>query len=104
MEHSGQLPEGPEIYQCVLLSKPLRTCPICCTDDESDSHERSNNPDDLSWIDDSIIFCSYRDALWTYSYKNDKRDGGLMKIIPFLSVCYVIAGLASLDFRDLVVS
>ena len=39
------------------------------------------------------------------THTRDVRElSGLMKIMPFLAVCYVIAGLANLDFRDSAVS
>ena len=34
-------PKGPEVYQCILISEPLRPGAICNTHDEPDSHDRT---------------------------------------------------------------
>ena len=53
------------VSHCGLVS-------VCSADDEPDSNERSNNPDDLTWSDDSPFLCPYRHDLRPDTYKNDR--------------------------------
>ena len=82
-------PERPEIYQRILLGKSLRSGTFCCTDDESDGYEWSNNPDDIARFNDGPVLRFDWYALWTYPYKDDLRDGRTDESdpIPFCLLC-----------------
>ena len=89
-----------EIYQCLFIRISLRTGSFRHSDAKPDSSNRSNPSNAFTRINDSLVLCSDRYDIWTYT--RDVRElAGLMKIMPFLSVCYVIAGLANLGLPGL---
>jgi NADH-quinone oxidoreductase subunit M len=50
----------------------------------------------------TALFFALIGLIYTRTHTRDIREmGGLMKVIPFASVCYVIAGLASLGLPGL---
>ena len=57
-----------EIYQCLFIRISLRTGSFRYSDAESDSSNRSYPSDAFTRIDDSLILCSYRYDLWTYTH------------------------------------
>ena len=74
---------------------------IRTVDVESDSNGWGYLTDDIAWIDDSTFLCTY----WYDIFRTHTRQvfemGGLMKVIPFLAVVYMIAGFASLGLPGL---
>ena len=92
----------PEVYQCLLFRQPLRPGVVRHPDDEPDGLHGRHSADALSRTDDSLVLRPYRYDIRTLPSTRDVRElSGLMKIMPFLAVCYVIAGLANLGLPGL---
>jgi NADH-quinone oxidoreductase subunit M len=51
----GNCTERSEIYQCLLISKPLRSRALCNSDDEPNGIEWFSTSDDLAWFNDSTL-------------------------------------------------
>ena len=90
-----------EVYQCLLFRQPLRSGVVRHSDDEPNSLHGCCSADALSRTDDSLVLRPYRYDIRTYPYACVRELSGLMKIMPFLAVCYVIAGLANLGLPGL---
>ncbi len=57
-----------EIYQCLFIRISLRTGSFRHSDAKSDSSNRSNPSNAFTRINDSLVLCSDRYDIWTYTY------------------------------------
>ena len=57
-----------EIYQCLFIRISLRTGSFRHSDAKPDSSNRRNPSDAFARIDDSLVLCSDRYDIWTYTH------------------------------------
>lgn len=90
-----------EIYQCLFIRIALRTGAFRSSDDDTHQLYGSHPPNAEPRSDDSFVLCLIG-MIYGRTHTRDVRlMGGLMKIMPFLAVGYVIAGLANLGLPGL---
>lgn len=93
--------DRPEVHQRILFRKPLRPCALRYPDDDQTAATGAV----LQMLSHGLmtaLFFALIGMIYGRTHTRDVRElNGLMKVMPFLSVCYVIAGLANLGLPGL---
>ena len=97
----GLRADRPQIYQRLFVGEPLRTGAVRYPDAQHHRYDRCHHADALPRSDDSLFFALIGMIYGRTHTRDIRLMGGLMKIMPFLAVCYVIAGFASLGLPGL---
>ena len=93
--------DRPEVHQRLLFRIALRTGAFRHPDDEPDGLYGCRAANAFPRIDDRPVLRPYRYDIGRTHTRDVRELSGLMKVMPFLAVSYVIAGLANLGLPGL---